>query len=137
MIQPGGFVFPTCRKLQPVVRFARRMRALEIPNVLQNEGMIFLFVFVANEVSRIRRGNVHDLGAHVGNQFASLHRGHGHFRAVLFFHFVIFSLRRDAPRVQVADFGEGVKRNDHGAEVAASGPQNLVGLAHQSFDPVR
>ncbi len=137
MVYPGRFVFPTCGELQRIVRFPGRVRSLDVPDVLQNKRVIFLLVFVPDDVSRVGRWDVQDLHAHVRNQFAALHRGHRDLRSVLFFYLVIFSLCRDAPCVQIRDSRACVKRNKDRSQIAPSGSNNLVRLAHQCLDLVR
>jgi hypothetical protein len=43
------------------------MRALEIPDVLQHEGVALLLILITDDVSRVGSGDAHDFGAHVGD----------------------------------------------------------------------
>src|SRR5579884_1272023 len=50
IVEPGGFVLPTGGKLERVVAFEDWIDVLKLPVVLQDEGMLFDFVLVANNV---------------------------------------------------------------------------------------
>ena len=54
MIQPGGSELPARRELQGIVAFRAPDLFLEIPHVLQEEGLLFHFVFVADNIAQDR-----------------------------------------------------------------------------------
>src|SRR5208283_5004655 len=99
IVEPGGFVLPVGGNLQGVMALPRRALPLEVPYVLQSQRLLFDIVLVADDVPRIRRGNAEEFDLHIRDQFAPFDLRQRDFRGVLVLHFVVFTLRRDAPTV--------------------------------------
>src|SRR5579863_1622602 len=136
MIHPRCFVLPSGWKLQGVVAFSDRIRLLKMPHILEEERLLFYFVFVADNVSRLWRRDMEDLEFYVRHQLAPVRVG-GHFRCILVFDFVVLPLRGNTPPVQRLYFSLRIKVNIDRAMFAAFGPQDFVGFSNLSSYLVR
>src|SRR5229473_2816329 len=97
-----------------------RISFLETPDVLQKEGLLLDFIFVANDVSHIRRGYVQPSVLHVREHFISRNR-----RGVdsfLLLHLVVLALHRDAPATQIGNFSPWVEIDSYRAALSPVGP---------------
>src|SRR5712664_1808577 len=137
IIYPGCFVFPSGRKLQSVLSLAHGVLFLKGPDILQDERLSLLFVFVSDDISRLGGGDAKHFHFYVRHELASIYLWQRYLDCLLIFHFVVFALRWDAPSAHARDFLMGIERNYQRAKFTAAGSQNLVGLANCGFDLVR
>src|SRR5580698_2497206 len=106
---------------------------LEVPNILQEEGLFLHFIFIADDVSHIRRRNPQHFVADVRDQFTTF-GGSGNIDCVFVPDLVVLALCRNAPGTQTCDFSSGIEVNVHSAMLSTFGPQNFVSLAYVGSD---
>jgi hypothetical protein len=137
IIYPSRFVFPSGRKLQSVLSLAHGARFLKGPDILQDERLALLFVFVPDDISRLGGGDAKHFNFYVRHELASIYFGQRYLHCLLVFDFVVFALSRDAPSAHASDFLMGIEGNDQRAVFATTGAQDLIGFANCGFDLVR
>src|SRR5256885_14580305 len=110
--------------------FPHRNLSLEMPDFLQDQGMLFHFVLIANDVAGVRSWYPQKLLLYIRDQLATVDLGQGNFQCLFVLYFVIFALSRDTPAAQAGDFRVGIKRSRHHAVLASAWAQDLVGHTH-------
>ena len=117
--------------------FANRNSLLKVPGILEYPG-VFDLKFVADHIAWVCSGYVKDLRFHVVHQLDSLDHGGRNFSRVLVLHFVVFSLRRNAPPMQGSDpLGGNVEVNEDSSVLTPIWPQDFVSSPNLGFDLVR
>src|ERR1700687_179746 len=80
-----------------------RIGFLEVPNVLQPEGLLLHFIFVAHDVAHVGRRHAQRSVSYVRDQFTAFGRW-GKIHRVLLLNLVVLALRWDTPGMQTCDF---------------------------------
>jgi hypothetical protein len=133
IVDPGGLEFPSRRELECVVNLAPGDFALKSPDVLQHHRLLFLFVFVADNVAGIRRGNLQQLVFNVRNEFAARNARKRDLDGFFVFDFVVFALRRDAPAAKRCDLAVRVEGNAGDTIIPAAGAKDFISQSNVGF----
>src|SRR6266480_7081956 len=105
--------------------FPHRDLFLEMPDFLQNQGMLFYFILITDDVAWVRRWYPQKLLLYIRDQFAAFNFGQGNLQCLLVLYLVILALDRDAPPAQAGNFRIRIKGDCHRAILASAGPQDL------------
>src|SRR6266404_598202 len=103
VVYPRSFVFPARGKLQSVMGFSDGIRSLKVPNILQDEWLLFLFILIAHNIPRIGRRNAQEFVFNVGYQLAPFNFRQGNLDGFLILYFIVLALRRDTPAAHARD----------------------------------
>ncbi len=102
---------------------------LKAPRRLQEQGLLFGVVLVADDVAGVAGGNLQHLVLHVGHQFAVLDAAGRDFEGVLVADVEVFALLGNAPAVEIGDLLVGVEWNVDNSILASAGAEDFVGGA--------
>src|ERR1051325_340603 len=116
------------------MQFAARNFALEGPDILQHQWLLFFIVFITNHIAGIGSGNLKERFLYIGNELAAGNFRKSNFDSFFLLNFIIFALCRNAPAVQSFDPALGVERDPNDAVVTSAGTKNLVNPSDVGLD---
>src|SRR6267142_2694304 len=112
-----------------------RISLLECPGNLEHQGLLFQFVFIANNIAGFRGGNLNYFAPDIANKSGFRVAERRLLQRILILNFVVFALRWYAPTVQDGHLlARRIEIDGSGAAGASARTKNLVCLAHVGPD---